>query len=354
MKRAFLVVAVMVLCPVWNGRAWGGEDASVSAKTNNSDLAARYGELLGAKYREWLRPVVASVKEQGYVSARDHSALRTNIGGLIKDKVLGLTAAQRQELVKNTVGEDDYSALVQILTKQLASSDSARQESALRTLGYPLFALGAAVQIKAFVFHSDRAIQYLAVRSLVYLDAAGANQLLIDMIGSHGLIDGDLSEAIHALYISNDKDLDRLAIAVLDMNPDGGTFRQLLPVLRKRSDYRQIVGDVFKNNRFLVPDKKELTLEELASANAESALLQEIFAAPASFMRDEAIKNKVLKDAATRQQFDLYTMALLILEKSGQELSYFVDMQKDNQLPAEKKHVLEKIVSRIQKGERLK
>jgi hypothetical protein len=51
---------------------------------------------------------------------------------------------------------------------------------------------------------------------------------------------------------------------------------------------------------------------------------------------------------------DAMAMALLILEKSGQDLTYFTEMQKDSQLPAEKKHVLEKIVSRIQKGERLK
>jgi hypothetical protein len=243
---------------------------------------------------------------------------------------------------------------VQILTKQLTSSDNARQGPALRTLGYPLFALDAVDEIKAFVLRSDRPTQYLAVRSLVYLDVAGANHLLIDMIVSHALMDGDLCEAIHALYISNDKDMDRLAMAVLDMNPDGQTFKELLPVLRRRSDYRQIVGEAFKNNRFVVADKKEMTLEEVANMNAENALLQEIFAAPASFLKDEAIKNKILKYAAMRERSSIYTGSLLILEKSGHELAYFADMQKDDQLPAQKMRVLEKIIARIQNGERLK
>jgi hypothetical protein len=67
---------------------------------------------------------------------------------------------------------------------------------------------------------------------------------------------------------------------------------------------------------------------------------------------DEAIKKKLMTYASNCHQ--LYTMALLILEKSGEDLTYFTEMQKDSQLPAEKRHVLEKIVSRIQKGGRLK
>jgi hypothetical protein len=116
MRKTFLLV--VVVCSAWSGRVWGAEEASAAAQTSNPDLAARYREIRRAKNLESLRPVVARVKEQGYVSVREQAALASTIGEAIKDKVLGLTAAQRQKLVKDTLGEDDYSALVQIVTKQ--------------------------------------------------------------------------------------------------------------------------------------------------------------------------------------------------------------------------------------------
>jgi hypothetical protein len=54
-----------------------------------------------------------------------------------------------------------------------------------------------------------------------------------------------------------------------------------------------------------------------------------------------------------RERFSVYTGALLMLEKSGQELAYFVEMQKDDQLAAQKRQVLEKIIERIQNGKRM-
>ena len=73
-------------------------------------------------------------------------------------------------------------------------------------------------------------------------------------------------------------------------------------------------------------------------------------------MSDEAIKKKVTMYANSNNDNykNLSTLSLLILEKSGQNIDYFTNMQKDTKLPAEKKRYLESIVSRIQKGERLK
>jgi hypothetical protein len=276
------------------------------------------------------------------------------MGPVFQDRVLGLTAAQRQKLVKGTIGEDDYMALEQILMKQLGSLERARREPALALLGYPLFALEAVDQLKTLVFDNDRMIQLFAVKALVCLDAPGANHLLDNVVISGILNDLDAASAINALYISNDQDLNSIAMALVKMNPGPATFLSLLPILKKSPDYRRIIGEAFKNGAFCVPDKDQLTLGELGNLNVENALLNEIFRAPASYMTDGAVKKSVLMYAETRCHFQLYTMALLILEKSGQELEYFTEMQKDAQLPAEKKHVLEKIVARIQKGERLK
>jgi hypothetical protein len=213
--------------------------------------------------------------------------------------------------------------------------------------------LGTADQIKAFVFHADRMTQYLAVRSLVCLDVAGAAHLLRDMILSGALMDYEMSKAIDALFISNYSNLGQLAITVLQMNPGGATFKSLLPGLKKRADYREVISRVFKSNMFYVPDEEGLSTEQRWKAQAEDDLLYEILSDPKPFMADEGIKKKVLMYASATHN-SLYRLALLILEKSGQELKYFTDMQQSSQLPAEKKRTLEKIVSRIQKGERLK
>jgi hypothetical protein len=242
-------IVLVLLCHVWGGRTWA-EDIPMPASRMASSVAA--------KYTEMLRTTVRKVKEQGYVAVPDNYGLTSAIEELIKDKVLGLTAAQRQRLVKDTISAEDYSTLVQILVKQLGSADPARRESALRSLGCPRFALEATDQLKTFIFQKDRMTQWRALEALVCLDVPGANHLLDNLVLTGLLNDYDTARAIHVLYISNDADVDAMA------------------------------------------------------------------------------------------------MALLILEKSGQDLTYFTEMQKDSQLPAEKKHVLEKIVSRIQKGERLK
>ena len=241
-----------------------------------------------------------------------------------------------------------------VFLKELGSSNRGDRTGAVDLLGYPLFALDAKDQIKAFVFDSDRMTQYLAVKSLVYLDVPGANSLLKDMIHASALQDCELSKAIDALYISNDKGLDQLAMALLEMEPGGMTFQSLLPVLKKRADFHEVIARVFKSNMFYVPDKEGLPVEQQWKAVAEHAVLEAILSDPKSFVTDEEIKKRILTYASTTHN-GLYTLALLTLEKSGQELDYFTEMlNKDGQLPAEKKHVLELIISRIQKGERLK
>jgi hypothetical protein len=353
MRITVLVLAVTVLHYASGNRAWA-QEISTSADTALANSIAKANESQRTKDIEFLRTLTGKVKEQGYVSIPENSSLQSRVERLVQDKILGLTAAQRQRLVKNTIGEDDYAALVQVLLKQLGSLDINRQGSALRSLGYPLFALEATDQIKTFVFHEGRVAQLLALQTLVCLDVPGANRLLSNTLLRGIPMDYDAATAVRALYISNDKDLDRIALDVHKANPGGMVFYALLPVLKKRADYRQLVGELFKSNVFSVPDEEKLPLETLGSVHAENELLDEISSNPAFFLADEAIKKKVLMYAGTYRQFSLYTGALLILEKSGQDIKYFGDMQKDSQLPAEKKHVLEKIISRIQKGQRLK
>jgi hypothetical protein len=352
MKRALLVIAVMVLCHGYDGRTWA-QEASVPENKALFDSLAKMKESRRAEDIEFLHTLLNRVKEQQRVSIQDNASLGKTIGGLIEDKVLGLSVDGRRELVRKTIGQEDYSMLERVLLKQLDSSDASQQRSALRSLGYPLFVLDAADRIKAFVFHSDRMTQYLAVRSLVYLDVSGASSLLKDMIRSGALEDYELSQAIDALHVSNDKELDKLAMALLGGNPGGMTFKSLLPILKKRPDYREVVSRVFKSNMFYLPDQEGLPMEQQCKALAEHDLLEEIFSDPRSFMEDKAVKKKVVIYASTNHN-NLFTLALLILEKSGQDIDFFTKMAKDTQLSAQKKQVLDLIIGRIQRGERLK
>ena len=352
MGRTLGIVAGIVLCWACDGRTWT-QKASATESKALLDSLAKMKESRRAKDIESLHRLVNRVKEQEHVSIPDNASIRETIERMIEDEILGLTAAGRQELVKKTIGQEDYVMLERVFLKQLGSSDPGQQRGAIALLGYPLFALGAADQIKGFVLHSDRMTQYLALKSLVCLDVPGASSLLKDMIRARALLDYELSQAIVALYVSNDKGLDSLAMVLLQIGPGGMTFKSLLPILKKRADYREIVCQVFKSNMFYAPDEEGLPQEQLWKALAEHDLLREIFSAPESFVTDEAIKKKVLMYASTNHN-GLYALALLTLEKSGQDLGFFTEMRKDNQPSAEKKRVLDLIVARIQRGERLK
>lgn len=345
MNRAFLVVAAMAISHVFGDPVLGEEitfHLSGDANQISWDLVHK---------------VISKVRQQGSISIQDNRGIQEGIGRLIEDEVLGLSAAERQTLVKGTIGESDYLDLEQLFMRQLHSSDGAQQRSALRSLGYPLFAEEAVDEIKAFAFHSDRMTQFLAIKSLVYLDVAGANHLLRDMVLSGALMDYEMSTAVDALYISNDESLDALAMALLARNPGGATFKSLLPILKERTDYREIVKHVFKSNMFYIPDEASLPIEQGRKVLAERALLEEMFSDPKFFLADGEVKKKVLMYAgATCRDLPYETlcaMALFTLEKSGQELGYFTEMLKEDQLTPQKRQRLEKVISRIQNGQRL-
>lgn len=346
MKRLFFFSIVIVFgCAHVCGALGEESPVPMSFTFTDADLVSQD--------MEFLRKLVGNVKEQGCISIRDNVRLRSTIERLINNKMLGLTAAERQTLVKKTIGEDGYSALERVFMKMLGSSDTAQQRSALRSLGHPMFALESVDEVKTFVFHRDRMVQLMAVKALVYLDVEGADHLLYNVVLCGLLSDYDTASAIDALYISNNKELHRVAPVLVKMQAGARTFKSLLPVLKKRNDYHQIIAGVFKSNMFYVPDKEELTLAEQSKVGVERDLLDEIFANTALFIADETIKKKVMMYANGHND-RLNTMALLMMEKSGQELKYFTEMLQDTQLTATKKRTLELIVSRIQKGERLK
>lgn len=345
MRRIVFVACIMAvelstLC----ARAALGERTSVSIRVDSRSVAQDI---------DLLKTLAKKVDEQGYVSFKDNVSFRTTVERLIEEEVRGLTVSERQELVKETIGEDVYLTLTRLFVKQLGSSDISQRRSAIRSVGYPLFVRGATDEVKAFVFDEDRVTQLLAVQSLVYLDVPGASNLLYGFVLSGLLDDYDTAKAIKALYISNDDELDRVALAFVKMNRGGRTFKALLPVLRERTDYREIVKDVFKSDMFYVPDKEKMDLNEGWKVSAERDLLEEIFRDPGPFVADDEIRKKVTM-YATAAHNRLYVLALLILEKTGQDLEYFKEMLGESQLPAKKRHVLELIVARIQKGQRLK
>ena len=102
-----------------------------------------------------------------------------------------------------------------------------------------------------------------------------------------------------------------------------------------------------------MPDKEKLTIEEQAKVSAAHAILEDIFENISVYMEDEDVKQKVTMYANAKYN-RLNKLSLLILEKSGQDLEYFTNMMKDSNISEDKKHTLGNIISRIQKGERLK
>src|SRR3974390_1846132 len=99
MKRAFLVIAVMVLCHGYSGRV-EAQEASVPESQAVLDSLAKMKESRRAKDVEFLHTLLNRVKEQQRVSIQDNASLGKTIGGLIEDKVLGLSVDGRRELVR--------------------------------------------------------------------------------------------------------------------------------------------------------------------------------------------------------------------------------------------------------------
>ena len=302
---------------------------------------------------EIIKKLVKTAKEQESISVKDASSLQSSINILIQDKFMPMTAAERQKLVKKTIGEETYSTLEQVFLKMLSSNDIIQQSSALTCLGFPLFDLSAANEMKKFVFNKNREMQLIAVESLVYIDITGADYLLCNATLSGILPDYQEAGAIDALYRTNNKDLPIIAPSLLTRDIGGGAFKSLLPVFKKRDDFNKIAAVVFKSGMFNVTDKKELTLEEYAKVSAEHAILEYIFENPATFMTDEDVKKKVTMYANAKYN-RLNKLSLLILEKSGQDLDFFDKMLKEEKLTEDKKHTLEQIIARIQKGDRIK
>jgi hypothetical protein len=302
---------------------------------------------------EKIKNLAGKAKEQDSLSVKDISDLKSSITMLIQDKFMEISAAERQKLVRNTIGEDTYSIFEKMCLKMLSSNNAVQQSSALVFLGFPLFDLNVSEEIKKFVFNKNKEIQLTAIESLVYLDIKGADFLLCNLSLSGILPDYQQASVIDALYRTNNKDLPIIAPTLLTRDIGGGAFKSLLPVLKKRDDYNTIAAGVFKSSMFNVPDKEKLTIEEHAKVSALHSILEDIFENISVYMADVDVKKKVIMYANAKYN-RLNKMSLLILEKSGQDKDYFSKMLKDDNLTDEKKQTLENVINRIQKGERLK
>jgi hypothetical protein len=344
----FSCVVMMIGCNLAHSEQKGKSSESVKISLTDSNLISINIELI--------KTISASVAKVGFISIQDSSRLQSAVEILIKDKIMGLSAFERQKIVKEIIGVDNYSKLETILKKQLGSSEASLRESALVLLGFPLFNLEAADSLKTFLFNKNRNMQLQAIESLVYLDVPGTDNLLCNVLLSDVLPDYLAVNAIEALYLTNNKDLDTIAPILITKDIGGGAFKSLLPVLKKREDYLQIMATMFKQNKMYVPDKQEIALEERVKITAEHSILEEIFEHPESFLSDEDIKKKITMYAnSNNPNYNILSIiSLLILEKSEQNLEYFTKMLQDNKIPENKKRTLNYIILRIREGKRLK
>ena len=225
-------------------------DESVHFTISSSDIIPQSLELV--------KTIAKAAKEKETMSIEDNSRLKSAIEILIQDKLKGLSAAERQKLVKDTIGEETYSIFEQVYSKMLSSDEIVQQRSAIIMAGFPLFNLASSGKVAKFIFTENRQIQLEAIESLVYLDDPGANHLLISIVLSGSLPDYLAASAIKALYITGNKDLEEFAPVVLVRNTGGGAFKALLPVLKSRKDFKEIASVSIKSSVLMCLIRKNL------------------------------------------------------------------------------------------------
>jgi hypothetical protein len=173
------------------------------------------------------------------------------------------------------------------------------------------------------------------------------------MLLSGTLTDPMAADAIEVLLLSDKSTLADNGLAIISANKGPFAVHALLPALRLRKDFKEIVAALFRSNIGRVPDEERLTLIDLAKLNLEFDLLEEISQNFAAYSGDNTVRQKVRDYAKSTAHSQIYTLALLALERSGEDVTYFEQMLEDKTLPKDKANVLNLIINRIRRGQRL-
>ncbi len=351
MKKTTVILMLSLALWVGGGEAMGeGEVVTVTLDFSDPNTFVTL-------IRDALEKAETTEKQGGAIHGLT-SSLDNWVGELIKDEVVALSAKECQILVKKRIGAEHYERLETLLLRQLHTSNASlpNKKAAITALGYPLFSMDAIGPVKEFAFHQHKITQLEAILSLTYLEVPGAGTILNNMLLSGTLNDYFSSRAVKALYYSRERDLGNTAITLLGKKPGGSTFKGLVPILKERTGWPQLLLTLFKSDMYHVEKKENMSTGEKYLILAEKELLDEIGLDPQRYLTDPEVKAKILRYASnsTGKEPDLLRIkSLLILEKTGQELEYFTKMMNDENLPENTKMALEYIIARIKNGQRL-
>lgn len=338
-KFIFLVVIAVGVCSTACWAVDNPEEArQVSVSSTNSVAKS-------------LSALIEQIRSNHRANSKDCTRLQLIIGELGGDKLSGAEPSARQQIVRDILGAEHYKMIEEMLSSQLNSADADLRNCAIWALGQSLFSASSVASLKDIVFGPDREAQFFALTSLVALGTPGANDLLTLMLLSETLTDPMATDAIQVLLLSDTSLLTEHGLAIMVANKGPLAVKALLPALKLRKDYQAIVTALFRSDIGRVPDEEQLTLMDHAKLTLEFALLTEMQQNFAVYSHDSVVKRKVLDYAKSRVHYQIYTVALITLERSGEGAAYFEQMLEDKTLPEKKVGVLNRILNRIRLGQ---
>ncbi|GEM_PF-4087046 len=321
--------------------------------TDNREEVKEITVLSSDSLEKGLSDLIGQIRSNQRASSKDCTRLRVFIDQLAGGKLNAAGPDKRQQIVREVLGAENYKSVEDILLAQIKSTDPALRDCAIRTLGKVLCSASSEDCLKSVVFGPDRLARFFALTSLVALGTPGANDLLTVMLLSGTLTDPMAADAIEVLLLSDKSTLADNGLAIISANKGPFAVHALLPALRLRKDFKEIVAALFRSNIGRVPDEERLTLIDLAKLNLEFDLLEEISQNFAAYSGDNTVRQKVRDYAKSTAHSQIYTLALLALERSGEDVTYFEQMLEDKTLPKDKANVLNLIINRIRRGQRL-
>ena len=152
--------------------------------------------------------------------------------------------------------------------------------------------------------------------------------------------------------LRSDRIVEAIAAPVVRSGVRGpGVVKELLPVVARRTDRFELLGVLLKSDRYRPPDVASLNLEGLAQQSILVECLRQLAVLRPKFREDAELVRGVRSLARTSVHAQVYTFALIGLEKSGEPLGFFKGLLLS--APEEKRALLRTVVRRIERGQRL-
>lgn len=345
MKRVLAVrcaMGIFCLSSYAVSSSLGTEQGSVSFPHVDSDVSSFDG----------LKELAQKLMESGSFNSRADYGFNRELRHRLEKQLRDKSASQCQSIVRETLGAQLYNSLETIYLGHLESPDYDIRSAAANTLGAVLFSTKATSHLERLAFHVDKRIQLGAIEALLCLDYSGCGTLVRYAILSGDLPDIVASKLLETLYLKSSESGKNLARELCRMPAGPSTVKAALPMLEGEPDYNDLVRALFLSDRYDVPDTPSLDLIEQTKVSLLCKLMWSIVMDTSSFDSDEAIKVRIRDFANSNTHERLYRRALLVLERLGEDLTYFEAMKDRDETPLSKKELLGQIVLRLEQSQR--